>query len=229
MSKALSPVGDAPASSREQHISNTFARLNRTQYQSYDAAASSAAHDPGDSDTPQRAPYHVQDSQEVRQVAHILQQQLRLHVPHVVTRIVDAAEYWPMTRTTRKESHHERVAVRAFSSLTASLPGPFLETNPIMGAAFAPVEKVVLRIVGRSQEWCSNPAAGSWSWYELAKRCIADNGEEVVHAGPIVARNEVLQKKYQVNSISHLPSLGNDRKDVTKYTWVSDSRGCELR
>ena len=163
-------------------------------------------HDTAEQAESEPTEYYPQNRDDVHMVACMLQRKVVQHVPHVIAQIIDAAEYWTVTKVERRESHHNRVAVRAFSGAVASLKEPFLETSPVQGVGSMPVRKVIFRVTGRSQEWCTNPEAGLWSWYDAAKRSPASDGmAELVH-GPTVARNALFQKRYQVKRRFRLAS-----------------------
>ena len=132
-------------------------------------------------------------------IADLVSVRLKGHLPHIVARILDLAEFWERNVVTRHESHHNRVAVRAFSDKTLSSAEPFLRSKPIQGAGRFPVRRIKVTIMGRSQEWQGDPLAtnGVGSWYQLASR--SSQADEEYVQGPIVARNTAGRKRYQVS------------------------------
>lgn len=95
---------------------------------------------------------------DILQTIFLLQSRFRLSVPHIISSILDHAEYWVQTSSLRREK----------VNITGDTPiRLYLTSSAIDGVGLSPVRKVVFKIASHDQGWCSRRDGGNWTWVDV--------------------------------------------------------------
>ncbi|KAF8590665.1 hypothetical protein K439DRAFT_40474 [Ramaria rubella] len=128
--------------------------------------------------------YHLDDSLELRWLYHELSHSLEggtLERPGLpveliiyILRLADCVLPSPRFNIEIGDPCH----VRARSGDTVFQT--WFSTPPLDRGLLSKIARMQLKTVSRDQGWCSNPGAGSWSWFELAIISAGDRGKPAV-------------------------------------------------